>query len=69
MKDQKQTHTIELTSMISVTCFLRVSGPAEGGFGECSSTRETASAGEERAEDGALQRTRDEGEFRETAHL
>lgn len=46
-----------------------ISGPAKGGFGERPSARETASAGEERAEDGALQRARDEREFRETTHL
>lgn len=46
-----------------------VSGSAEGGSGKRSSAGEAASAGEERAQDGAVQRERDERESGETAHL
>lgn len=46
-----------------------VSGSAKGGFGKRPSAGETASAGEARAQDGAVQRERDERESRETAHL
>lgn len=46
-----------------------VSGPAEGGGGERPGAGQTDPGGEERAEDGAVSRTRDEGESGATAHL
>lgn len=46
-----------------------VSGPAEGGGGERPGAGQTDPGREERAEDGAVSRTRDEGESGATAHL
>lgn len=45
------------------------SGPVEGGGGERPGPGQTDPGGEEGTEDGAVQRTRDEGESGTTAHL
>lgn len=43
-------------------------GPVKGGSGQCTCTGETGATGEERAQAGAVQRTRNEREPGEAAY-
>lgn len=58
-----------LRLVTNVGSVLNSSGPVEGGGGKRPSAGQTDPGGEEGAEDGAVQRKRDEGESGTTAHL